>query len=125
MTTNYESKPIEKWTVRDFHTYMQAEHLRRFGVSYAPWRSWRTEQGLLGTLIGTQRKAGKYEKAVMRKFIDRCFGGYRPTAQYPGISFGFMWTYMQREMQAVEAEAVREQRAEEQAEDYEGVAEWL
>lgn len=125
MSTNYETKPVEKWNVRDFHAYMQAEHLRKFGVSYAPMRSWRTEQGLLGNIIGTAKKEGTHDKALIKRFIDRCFASYKPTAQYPGISFGFMWTYMQRELQMAELDARREKVAEQASEEMEDIAEWL
>src|SRR5690554_6946012 len=125
MATNYTDKPVEKWNVRDFHTYMQAEHLRRYGVSYAPMRSWRTEQGLLGNIIGTAKKAGTHDKALIKAFIDRCFANYKPNANYPGISFGFMWTYMQRELQLAELDAKRAEAVAQASEEMEDLAEWL
>ena len=129
MATDYTQKPVEKWNVRDFHGYLQAEHLRRFGVSYAPMRSWRTEQGLLGNIVGTTKKEGTHDKALIKAFIDRCFANYTPSAQYPGISFGFMWTYMQRELQLAELDAKKAEessRAMAKAEtELEGLSEWL
>ena len=125
MATNYTDKPVEKWNVRDFHAYMQAEHLRRYGVSYAPMRSWRTEQGLLGNIVGTAKKEGTHDKALIKRFIDRCFASYKPTAQYPGISFGFMWTYMQRELQLAELDARKAEAAAHASEEMDDLAEWL
>lgn len=121
----YETKPVEKWNVRDFHVYMQAEHLRKFGVSYAPMRSWRTEQGLLGNIIGTAKKDGTHDKALIKAFIDRCFANYKPNANYPGISFGFCWTYMQRELQLAEIDARRQAEVAQANEDVEELSEWL
>lgn len=125
MATNYTDKPVEKWNVRDFHAYMQAEHLRRYGVSYAPMRSWRTEQGLLGNIIGTAKKEGTHDKALIKAFIDRCFANYKPNANYPGISFGFMWTYMQRELQLAELDVRRAEATAQANEEMEDLAEWL
>lgn len=125
MTIDYTQKSVEKWNVRDFHAYMQAEHLRRYGVSYAPMRSWRTEQGLLGNIIGTAKKEGTHDKALIKAFIDRCFANYKPNANYPGISFGFMWTYMQRELQMAELDARKAEAAAQAIEEMEDLAEWL
>lgn len=129
MTHNCTEKPVEKWNVRDFHSYLQAEHLRRFGVSYAPMRSWRTEQGLLGNIVGTAKKVGSHDKAVIKAFIDRCFASYKPTVQYPGISFGFMWTWMQRELPLAELDVKQAQESAQAMADaeaeLEGLSEWL
>jgi len=125
MSIDYTQKPVEKWNVRDFHAYMQDEHLRRYGVSYAPMRSWRTEQGLLGNIIGTAKKEGTHDKALIKAFIDRCFANYKPNANYPGISFGFMWTYMQRELQLAELDARKAEAAAHASEEMDDLAEWL
>lgn len=98
-------KPIEKWTVRDFHNYLMNEHSRILGVQYVPFRSWRVEQGLLGGIIGTTGKNGKtgtHGKATIKDFIDNCLATYKPTKDYPGISFGFMWTYKKNYLQQLE-----------------------
>lgn len=128
-TKTYAEKPVEKWNVRDFHAYLQAEHQRRFNVIYAPMKSWRTEQGLLGNIVGTAKKKGTHDKALIKAFIDRCFANYKPTQDYPGISFGFMWTYMQRELQLAELDVKKKREAEDAVEKaknaMEGLAEWL
>lgn len=87
------TKPIATWNVKDFHTYMQAEHKRLFNVDYRPQASWGREQGLLGGLIGTARKPGTADKALVKAFIDEGFATYKPTANYPGTSFGWLWQY--------------------------------
>lgn len=98
-------KTIEKWNVKDFHNYMMDEHKRIFGVQYVPFRSWRVEQGLLGGIIGTtgkNAKPGTHDKAIIKAFIDQCFATYKPTRDYPGISFGFMWSYKRNYLQQLE-----------------------
>ena len=98
-------KPLEKWTVRDFHNYMIAEHERLFGVEYLPQGTWKAEQGLLGRIVGTKTKPGTHDKALIKAFIDKCMNTYKPSDQYPGINFGFMWAYRRNYLQQLEKAA--------------------
>ncbi|NUJ16263.1 hypothetical protein FKN04_06520 [Bacillus glycinifermentans] len=113
-------KPVSKWNVRDFQLYLKAEHERLYGVPYAPFRGWQAEAGMIGRWVGTKRKPGEYGTEITKRFIDLCFAQYRPTADWPGISFGFMQTYMGRNLQRavaeIKAEAATQQRREQQAE---------
>ncbi|PAD62228.1 hypothetical protein CHH92_01810, partial [Bacillus sonorensis] len=102
-------KPVSKWNVRDFQAYLKAEHERLFGVPYVPMRGWQAEAGMLGRWVGTKRKPGEYGPEVTKRFIDLCFAEYRLTAEYPGISFGFMQTYMGRNLQRAVAEIKAEE----------------
>ena len=66
----------------------------------------------------------------MRKFIDGCFEEYRPTAQYPGLNFAFMFSYQRaRVLPRVLAEVARAKQAEERRQqaqtNIEDLAEWL
>lgn len=118
-------KPVENWTVRDFHNYMIAEHERLFGVSYMPSGTWKAEQGLLGRIVGTKTKQGSYDKALIKSFIDKCMQTYRPTANYPGISFGFMWAYRRNYLQQLEKAANEQNAAATYKKDAESIgADW-
>ena len=66
----------------------------------------------------------------MRKFIDGCFEEYRPTAQYPGLNFAFMFSYQRaRVLPRVLAEVARAKESEarrQQAQiDVEELADWM
>lgn len=111
MALNYDEKPVDKWNVKNFIDYMAAEHKRLFGCDYAPHGSWAQERGLIGTVFGTTKKEGKYDKALVKRFIDVAFSEYRPSAQYPGTNFGFMWTYRQAEFIRIKKEYDEEKRA--------------
>ncbi|QAT64669.1 hypothetical protein EQZ20_06965 [Bacillus glycinifermentans] len=115
-----KDKPVSKWNTRDFQAYLKAEHERLYGVPYVPMRGWKAEAGMLGSWVGTKRKPGEYGPEVTKRFIDLCFAEYRPNPQYPGISFGWMKTYMGRNLQRavaeIKAEAAAQQRREQQAE---------
>lgn len=116
-------KPVSKWNVRDFQAYLKAEHERLYGVPYVPMPTrepWKAEAGMLGRWVGTKRKPGEYGPEITKRFIDLCFAEYRPTAKWPGVSFGWMKTYkgtkIQRVAAEIKAEAAAQQRREQQAE---------
>ena len=113
-------KPVSKWNTRDFQAYLKAEHERLYGIPYVPMRGWKAEAGMIGRWVGTKRKPGEYGPEITKRFIDLCFAEYRPTAEWPGVNFGWMKTYMGTKIQRVAAEIRAEeeaqQRREEQAE---------
>lgn len=118
---DWRDRNIDDWNVTTFTHYLQDQHRAHFGVEYAPWRGWRVEQGMIANIIGTASgsKPRRWPPAVLREFIDVCFREYRPTPQYPGISFGFMWTYKKNVWQRVVADHERRLAAEEMRADVE------
>ena len=108
----YYNREIEDWTVLSFTEYLKDKHREIFGIEYAPMRSWRMEQGQIGRLIGTARKEGSHSKAVVKRFIDEAFESYKPTPQYPGTNFGFIYAYRRNILQRLEAEEIAESRRE-------------
>ncbi|MCD2225542.1 hypothetical protein LAX75_13045 [Listeria cossartiae] len=119
-------KEVSKWNTTDFTKYLQAEHLRRYGIEYQPFGKWAVEQGHIGRIIGTAKKKGTHSKAFLKDFIDACFSEYKPNAQYPGISFGFMLTYKKQTWQRIELEHLKKQKeAETPTTNWDEVAKWL
>lgn len=121
------TKAIEEWTTLDFTKYLQAEHKRRYSIEYQPFGKWAVEQGNIGRIIGTARKQGTHSKQFLKDFIDACFDEYKPSVQYPGISFGFMLTYKKSTWQRVERQHNQTQAAVNQKEttNWDEVADWL
>lgn len=111
MTTHYTETDVSKWNTRHFHDYLRDEHKRLYNVDYTPFRGYQAEAGMLARYIGTARKPGQYDKALVKAFIDACFAEYKPSADYPGLSFGFMQTYMTRHLQRLQAEQARKATA--------------
>lgn len=97
--SSWRERSIYDWNTTTFHAYMQDLHKELFGVDYVPFRNWQVEVGMLGNAIGTKTKEGKYDKKVIKEFIDLTFHNYRPTPQYPGVSFGFLWSYRKQDLQ--------------------------
>lgn len=110
---NWKERDIEYWTTISFTEYLKAKHRELFGIDYAPFRGWSVEMGIIGGIIGTRNgKPRQASNATLKRFIDETFAGYRPTAEYPGTSFGFMWTYRKTDWQRIQAEELRQQQAE-------------
>ena len=128
--TDWQARDINDWNTTTFTKYLQDKHRELFGIDYVPFGgTWRTEQGMIGRLIGTKAKAGTHSKAIVKRFIDETFEAYKPTPQYPGTNFGFMYSYRKYELQRIEAEEKRriasQVKSEEQAKDWSEIAEWL
>lgn len=81
------NKPIEKWTARDFIVYLHDRHLEVYGIKYVA-NNRGMEARNLKTMID------EYGAVIVRDFIDACFAAKKPTAQWPGCNFGFMFSYM-------------------------------
>lgn len=128
--TDWRARNIDDWNTLTFTEYLKDKHREIFGIEYAPMRSWQMEQGLIGRLIGTKSKAGTHSKAVVKAFIDEAFRTYRPTPQYPGTNFGFIYAYRRNILQRLESEEKRKANAEvwakESSDDLnEDLANWL
>jgi len=125
---DWRNRDIDDWNVTTFTEYLRDQHREVFGIEYVPMRGWRMEQGQIGRLIGTKTKAGSHSKAVVKRFIDEGFRTYKPTAQYPGTNFGFLYAYRRNILQRIEAEErsdKKRERAREEAPDLDELAGWL
>lgn len=128
--TDWRARNIDDWNTLTFTEYLKDKHRELFGIEYAPMRSWQMEQGLIGRLIGTKTRAGTHSKAVVKAFIDEAFESYKPTPQYPGTNFGFIYAYRRNILQRLEAEHKRKANAEVWAKESsdeldEDLANWL
>lgn len=112
MAKKYDEVAVEKWNVRHFHDFMSDYHKKKLGVTYQPGGGWRAEQGLLGDIIGTQKKKAQYDKELIKEFIIRCVDTYSPRQGFPGISFMFMWSFRKNVLQQLELDFARKQAAE-------------
>lgn len=124
MAKHYTEVAVDKWNTAHFQAYLADEHLRLYGVQYAPKGGIVAERALLSKYIGTARKDGMYGKDVVKAFIDRCFQSYKPTPAYPGTTFYFMTSYMSHHLQQIEVETKRK-TAENKSDTLEGIEDWL
>lgn len=126
MAKRYDELPVDKWNTRCFQDFLKEKHKEILGVTYQPGGGWQREVGLLGTLVGTQKKEAQYDKALIKEFIERCLYDYKPRAGYPGISFMFMWSFKKNTLQQLELEhkAKKKEAAKEDV-DYGDMEDWL
>lgn len=133
---DWQSRSIDDWNTTTFRAYMADKHQELFGCEYAPLRGWQAESGMIGRLIGTRTKKGTHSKAMIKRFIDEAFESYKPTEEWPGTNFGFIYAYRRQILQRLEAEEseamARELRKEQtrkaiekQAKEIDDIMDWL
>lgn len=126
MAKTYAEKDVSKWNTNDFVKYFDDQHQERFGIPYEPMRGWAAERGVVSGAVGTARKDGAYPKEVVKAFIDDCLANYKPTEQYPGTSFMFLYTYRKTDLQRLlVAHNRRKEDEKKAAEPIEDLSDWF
>lgn len=121
---DWRARNIYKWNATTFGSYLEDTHEDLYGIPYVT-RSYGMERRLIRKMIDD------YGGEVTKRFIDVCFEMYKPTTQYPGINFAFMYSYMKERhlppiLADLKAEEVRKERKERINEiDYEKIADLL
>lgn len=94
-TSDYANLPLDKWNVTTFRAYMQAIHQDKYGIPYVA-----NNFAVEGRFIKDMQT--KYGNEATKAFIETCFATYKPTSKFPGLNFGFMYSYMrERNLPAV------------------------
>lgn len=130
---DWRSRPLDTWNVTTFTEYLRDKHRAMFGIDYVPFGgTWGMEQGVLGDLIGTQSRKNPKPRTAdnedVKRFIDETFAAYKPSARFPGTSFGFLWTYRRSDWQRIQAERLEKEaraKAEAEAPSFEELYDWL
>lgn len=86
-TKYFRNLPIEKWNVTTFREYLKYVHEDRYKIPYVT-RSYAMEGRMLKVFIA------EHKPEATKQFIDACFADYKPTREYPGLNFAFMYSYM-------------------------------
>lgn len=102
-TKDWRNLEIERWNATTFREYLKYLHLEKFGIPYVP-KNYAVEGRML------KRTWEEYGKLATKRFIEKCFEIYRPTQNYPGVNFGFMYSYMRG---SVMPRVLKELKAEE------------
>lgn len=117
--TNWEERNIEDWNATTFRSFFRDMHDKHIGIPYEPFRSWAVEMSMY------KQAYTKYGKPTIRLFIENEVRRYKPSSNYPGTSFGFLYSYMKSELQqaavTIQRTADRERMAasEPEIEDFE------
>ena len=117
---DWRNLPYADWNVLTVMAMVADLNAEKYGVDkYVPLRSWSFEQGVI------KRALTEYGAEALRETIERAFAEYRPTAQYPQLTAGFLIAYMlPRIIPQVLAEQQRKQSADE-APDVDDLLAWL
>jgi hypothetical protein len=120
---DWRNLPTTDWTVTTFRQYLADQHEQRYAIKYTT-RNFAIEARWLKSMI-TEHGA-----AIVKAFIDGCFAEYKPTRDYPGLNFAFMFSYQRaRILPRVMAEAKRRVVVEESKkkadEEVEQIDDWL
>lgn len=53
----------------------------------------------------------EHKPEATKQFIDACFADYKPTREYPGLNFAFMYSYMRSRLLPRVLEEIRKKEA--------------
>jgi len=84
---DWQARNISDWNAQTFLAYLRAKHEEKYSSPY------------IGKPIPQESKLIKnmyeqYGRELTKEFIDACFLQYRPSGEYLGVNFHFMYTYM-------------------------------
>jgi hypothetical protein len=100
--TDWRNRELPDWTVGTFRAYLIERHQEILKVPYYPFRSWQVDQKMLRTCLQ------EHGPEITKAFIDEALETYKPTSDYPGTSFGFIFSYKNNILQKKIKEANRD-----------------
>jgi hypothetical protein len=116
---DWRNLPVEKWNTTTFRQYLADQHEAKYAIKYTA-RNYAVEGRWLKSMIA------EHGSEIVKAFIDGCFAEYKPTRDYPGLNFAFMFSYQRaRILPRVMAEAKRRQVVQRAVEGTEGLDDWL
>jgi hypothetical protein len=83
---DWRNLPTPDWTVTTFRQFLADQHEAKYGIKYTT-RNFAIEARWLKSMIA------EHGAEVVRAFIEACFADYKPTRDYPGLAFSFMFSY--------------------------------
>jgi hypothetical protein len=116
---DWRNLPTTDWTVTTFRQYLADQHEAKYGIKYTT-RNFAVEGRWLKSMVV------EHGPELVKAFIDGCFAEYKPTRDYPGLNFAFMFSYQRaRILPRVLSEAKRRQVVQQAVEETEGLDDWL
>lgn len=116
---DWRNRSVDDWTLTTFRAYLSEQHVNRYCIAYTA-RNFAIEGRWLKLMIA------EHGTEVVKEFIDACLEDYRPTRDYPGLNFGFMYSYMRsRLLPKVLADHRRKQLTQVAEEATEDLSDWL
>lgn len=86
---NWRACPLSKWNATTVRSYLQCLTQVRFKMDYIS-DNIRQENAIISQFIN------QYGRKVLKEFIRDCVKNYKPTKQYPIVTFGFMYSFQRK-----------------------------
>lgn len=116
---DWRNLPTPDWTVTTFRQFLADQHEAKYGIKYTT-RSFAIEGRWLKAMVA------EHGPEVVRNFMEACFAEYKPTRDYPGLNFAFMFSYQRaRILPRVLADVKRRQAVVRAEVDNEEIDDWL
>lgn len=121
---DWRNLTYEDWNVLTVQTMVADMNAEKYGAEkYVPMRGYGFEQGRI------KQALAEYGAEALAATIERAFVEYRPNAQYPQLTAGFLISYMLPRIMPqvlVEQKAQkRRQAAESEAPSIDDIISWL
>jgi hypothetical protein len=107
---DWRNLPINEWNVTTFRCYLADQHENKFGIPYIT-KNYQTEGSMLKTTIK------QFGQEATKLFIDKCLDDYTPKKDYPGISYGFMYSFMRSRIMPIALSDLKRKQIIQKAED--------
>jgi hypothetical protein len=116
---DWRNLPTSDWTVTTFRQYLADQHEAKYAIKYTT-RNFAIEARWLKSMIA------EHGTEIVKAFIDGCFAEYKPTRDYPGLNWAFMYSYQRaRVLPRVLGEAKRRAVVQQAVEETEDLTDWL
>jgi hypothetical protein len=120
---DWRNLPTSDWTVTTFRQFLADQHEAKYGIKYTT-RNFAIEARWLKSMVA------EHGAEVVRAFIEACFVEYKPTRDYPGLSFSFMFSYQRarvlpRVLADMKRKAIVEESKKRAVEEDEQIDDWL
>jgi hypothetical protein len=121
---DWRNRDIADWNTTTFRQYLADQHEAKYAIKYTT-RNFAIEARWLKSMIA------EHGAEIVKAFIEGCFAEYKPTRDYPGLNFAFMFTYQRaRILPRVMSDMKRKEQAEarrnhQPQQPIEDITEWL
>jgi len=116
----WKNRSVSDWNAISFRNYMMDLHEERFKLPYIT-------NNIAAENKNIKRMFDEFGKETTKVFIDLCFEEYRPSPQYPNLSFFFMYSWMRERVlpQAIKKVQAMAQAEEQQSISLEDASKWF
>lgn len=119
--TSFKERLTQDWNTTTYHAYLSSLHEKTLNLPYMPFKGgWNAEKRLI------KSDFEQYGKQEIKELIEMAFKEYKPTQQYPNLTYGFISTYMKsRILPRIIAKKQQQEKAKEYSEKQTISEDWI